>query len=604
MPLAAQNLTTAGGTALGDGDAELEGRVFTARAFVEGRRWRVLSRRQAYYDCSQHDYKQVDFDGRIIPSDYARTGFTQPLLTREKASWYVPLSGRRPSAPYRLGRAITNAFSNFVFGEGRFPTIGVPGDDDSEDFIQTCSRVGQLPMRMVRARNLGGAVGTVGLSWSYVKGKPRYQVHNARDLFVHEWEDREGLIPAAVTECFKSVQEEWDPIHKQVVDVEYWHRRDWSMREELVFLPARVDPDGGEPPWELDLDKCVVHNDQDSHFVWIQNLPSEDVDGLPDCDSQYEALDEIDTMLSVIVRGAKLNLDPTVVLKADPMMVARLGIKKGSDNVIVVDKEGGDAKYMELAGTSIEAGIKIFNEFRKTILEVAECVIPDPDTVAAAAASAAAQKLVYQRMISKGTILQEQYGSGLQRLSEPMLFIAQARVQVPVQLADEDGNVTEHDQSFQLPPRVEDQDVMGDDGQPTGDKTPKVTERHPGQGVDVDLTWPPRFPPTTLDQQQMITAVSTAVGAAPVMSQQTGTELVMTAFGKEGADEWKKVQGDAKQAAQQAQVQAGAFDAGAGGGAGVPPHQKVAPPGGTPKPPGGKPPKLPGGPDADANGSP
>ena len=159
------------------------------------------------------------------------------------------------------------------------------------------------------------------------------------------------------------------------------------------------------------MDKSVIHKDDDTHFVWVQNLPSDEQDGVPDCEGLYESLDEIDVLLSVMLRGAKLNLDPTLVIKDDKLFVQRMGIKKGSENAIVVDKEGGDAKYLELTGSSIEAGIKLFNEHRRTILEVAECVIPDPDTIAAQGQSAAAQKMVFSRMLSKGGILQEQYGT-------------------------------------------------------------------------------------------------------------------------------------------------------------------------------------------------
>lgn len=578
-----------GGTIGGpDDDLAGEGKVFTATAFVDGKRFRELSRRQAYFDCTQHDGKKVNFDGRLILGVQA----TQPLLG-ERMAGYVALSQRRPSAPYRLSRAMVSAFTNFVVGEGRFPGIRVPGDDDSQDFMQTCSKVGNLPLRMMRARSLGGAMGTVGMSWSFIDGKPRFQVHNAKNLFVHSWQDRDALIPDSVTECFQVIDEVWDPLKRQVVEKKYWHRRDWTKNTELMFKPVEVNPDGGEPDWDpyVDVEKSCIHRDNDTHFVWMQNLPADTIDGLPDYDGQYEALDELDTLLSVLVRGAKLNLDPTLVIKEDQIKVARMGIKKGSDNALVVDKEGGDAKYLELAGSGIDAGLKLFNEFRRTILEVAECVIPDPDQVAAAAVSAAAIKAVYQRMLSKGGALQEQYGDALQQLLEPVLFIAQARVAVPVTMFTTDGIPVEIDQSFALPQRAVPHDVLGDDGAPTGEKKAEMSDRHPGQGVDIELEWPPRFPPTPADQGAIVTALSTAVGGKPVVSQQTATELVAAAYGREGSEEWQKVQADTQaddQKQKQQMADAGANAGGqVGGAAGMPPGAKPKPAGGGGAPPGG-----------------
>lgn len=590
--MATKNLHSAGGNVWQGGDAPT-GKVFTAKAFIDSERYQDLDRRQQYYDCTQHNQKRFDFDGRILMVGTTELAYTQPMLSSEKASWNVPLRSRRPSAPYRLARAIVNAFTNFVFGEGRFPSIRVPGDDDSQDFMQTCSKLGHLGLKMVVARNMGGSVGTVGLSYSYVAGRPRFNVHNGKNLFVQAWQDRDALIPAHVTECYQVTQEEWDPQKKAVVKVPYWHRRDWTMSSEIAFDLVRVEEDV-EPDWEaaVNEEKSAQHGDHDPHFVWVQNVPVEgSIDGLPDYEGQYESLDEIDTLLSVIVRGAKLNLDPTLVIKEDRLLIQRFGLKKGSDNALVVDKDGGDAKYLELSGSSIEAGIKLFNEHRKTILEATECVIPNPDEIAAQGQSAAAQKMVFSRMLSKGGTIQEQYGTALERLLEPMMFIAQARVSVPVQVPTSDGKMVDADHSFDLPPRVTQKPVMGDDGQPTGEQDPEFAERHPGSGASIDLEWPPRFPPTPMDQQSIVTTLTTAVPNKPIMSQQTAVELAMSAFGRDPGEEWRKVQTDTKadeqKQKQQLQQQAGAFQDGAGGAA-SPMH---AAGGAAGKPPGGgKPP--------------
>ena len=84
----------------------------------------------------------------------------------------------------------------------------------------------------------------------------------------------------------------------------------------------------------------------------------------------------------MVTQGAKLNLDPTLILKVDKATRIH-GIAKGSDNAIVLDPDG-DAHYMELGGTSINAGMELFKQQRGAALEVTQCVIPDPNTVAAA----------------------------------------------------------------------------------------------------------------------------------------------------------------------------------------------------------------------------
>ena len=66
---------------------------FRGRNLLDSERFRELDRRQSYYDCTQHDYKRFDFDGRMVQSSGGISA-TQPLMSAEKAAWYVPLRRR------------------------------------------------------------------------------------------------------------------------------------------------------------------------------------------------------------------------------------------------------------------------------------------------------------------------------------------------------------------------------------------------------------------------------------------------------------------------------------------------------------------------------
>lgn len=559
---------------------------FRGVRLLDSERYKQLDRMQSYFDCAQHDSKGYDFDGRVISSNMQGINATQPMISGEKAGWYVPLRMRRPSATYRLARVIVNAFTNMVFGENRFPNIRVNGDEDSQDFLQSITKVAQLPVRMIRARNLGGAMGTACLSWAYVKGKPRVQVHNAKQIYIQQWEDREEFIPRHVTEAYLYPQDNYDEQKKKFVRQWFWYRRDWTQTVDVLFKPALYEY-GVEPAWEVDTTKSAVHNDKLCHFVWIQNSPSDNEDGISDYDGLWEVFDTIDLLLSVIMRGATLNLDPTLVLKMDIDQVQRMGVKKGSDNALAVGPEGS-ADYLELGGGSIEAGINLFNANRRNALETAQCVVPDPSKVAAAGTSAVAMKLVYAPMLGQSDILREQYGSGMKRLLEPMHTVAKAMSKSTVIITDEDGNPSEVQQSVELPPKVEKTPVTDDDGNPTGDHEITTKDRIPGEGGEIDLPWGPYFMPTPADQSALVTTLSTAVGAQPIMSTETATEILMAAFGRNPEDEVKKVQAATALASQQ--TQQALDDAGDDAGGKVE-HEKQLPDGSTitkskaPKPP-------------------
>src|SRR5216684_298202 len=126
------NLNQAGASSFGLDQSTL-GPNFRATKLLEGQRFQELDRKQSYYDCTQHDFKKVDFDGNYISTGVSGIGSTQPLLYTERVAHYVPLRGRRPSAPYRLSRTIVARFTDMIFGETRFPTFTMEGDDDAED---------------------------------------------------------------------------------------------------------------------------------------------------------------------------------------------------------------------------------------------------------------------------------------------------------------------------------------------------------------------------------------------------------------------------------------------------------------------------------------
>jgi len=542
------------------------GQDFRPRTILHGDRFRDLDYREAYYLCAQHDSKIYDFDGRIVSGPRS----VQPLISAEKSPIYIPLKMRRPAAPVRMGKIIVDSFTNLLFGENRFPNIRIEGDDTTQDFAQTLSRVGRLPMQMIRARNLGGSVGTVGLSWCFHEGVPRFEVHNAKNLYVHSWVDRALLLPKHVTEVYMFFKVKWDGkgFNKQY----YWFRRDWTPDGDFVFEDVLFEKDK-DPFWAIDEEKSNRHEDGIVHFEWIQNTPTDEIDGLPDYDGLYDQFDQLDILNSVVTRGAILNLDPTLKLKMDADMVKRLGVRKGSDNALVVGKDG-DAEYMELAGTSIEAGTKLLESIRRSILETAQCIVPDPSEVAAQGVSSVAIKTMFAPMISKADIFREQYAAAMTRALENMIQVAKSRMERPLlrPVIDEasgeplvdamTGEPLMEQVSFvlRIPPRIEEVpqkttdpttgleiDAVDSDGNPlvTSVKIPRM----PGEGGEIALNWPPYFAPTYDDQAKVVTSMSLACGARAFLSLETATEIAATAFGIDPAQEKKRMEADAGAAA-------------------------------------------------------
>jgi hypothetical protein len=562
---------------------------FDPAKLLESTRHQEMAFRAKYAQNRQHDHKVFDAQGRFRRA--GRVELSQPLIGGSMPSTYVPMDARRPCSPYRLGQTVTRRFTSLVFGDGMWPAVRVPDDPAAEDFLAALVEAQNLPSVFVRARNKGGGCGTVVLSWRFWNGEPRTRVHSAKNVWVQEWADREELEVAHAIEVRQVSREEWDPRKRRVVPRTYYARRDWTPLADVVFVERPVDEKGGA--WVVDEAETFVHGDGFAHLVWVQNQPPDDddetCDGLPDCDGLYENLDAIDTLSTVLSTGTTRNLDPTLVLGIDPTEVRDPVIRKGSDNALKVGK-GGSAQYLELAGTATQAGIALRKEERAQVLEVAQCVVADPDEVAAAGTSGAAIRLLYLPMTSQGNVLRTQYGPrGLVLLLKQQL--RSARRHYPAQ--GDDGTWTYPEEEVEeeappsgdrpsgevqpakrpvsyfldLPPRAEEEDVIGEDGEPTGDVSIRFVERHPGRSEHVRLEWPPYFQPTATEQSAAVTGATMATGGKPVMSQKTAVEVVAGLFGKDAEEELRRV--EEERANDRADREA-MFGEGAGGAVGGP----------------------------------
>jgi hypothetical protein len=555
------------------------------KALYEGERFASLAQKERYFRGQQHDHKVFDFYQRL---QKAPSG-VQPLMGGVMSSSYIALTDRRPAAPVRLARKITKGFTQFVFGRGRWPAIKVVGDTATQSFAEALVRASRMPNVLLRARNLGGSCGTVGLSWRYWEGSPRVQVHNARCVIVHRWADREQLVPAHVSEITQYAQDVWNKKDKCIEKRMFYRRRDWTEQADIAFLDV---PEGDEPEWTIDDsdDATYVHGDGFCHFVWVQNLPDLDgscEDGEADLEGLFDNCDMADVIASTLAVGGSQNLDPTLVMSVDKDKIGR-DLSKGSDNAPALG-QGGTAQYLTLPADLINAGKELLTVELKKAETTAGYIEPDPDKIAAAGTSGKALELLYGPMVAVCDTLREQYGLAIERLLEQMIASAKRRMSaagedgelsysVLVGDVEEEGvELTEEEVDFvlDLPPLVTEEDVVGEDGQPTGERRVVVTEVHPGQGGDVELAWGPYFPPTAADLQARATALGAAAGGKAILPQRTAVELFAVELGRDPAVEWSRM---VEQLAAERAAQSGMFpDAGMP----VPPElqeQNVPPP--------------------------
>ncbi len=546
-------------------DGTTFGPDFDPAQVIQGDRYRCLDYAHRFALNTQHDHKTFDWQGRLIRS--GKPALREGAIGSSYPAFYVPLDQRRPSTPYRLAPLIIASFTGLLYGFGHAPKIEAEGDPETSDFVQALREAADLGSVMIRARDTGGGVGTVMLSWRFFEGTPRVQVHNGKCCVVHVWADQEALVPEHVSEIKMVAKDEVNAKGKRE-RVWYWQRRDWTLLADVVFVDQPIGKDAPKE-WIVDDERTVVHGDGFAHVVWIPNLPDDDeatrIDGKPDCEGLWEPLNSLDALNSVVNKGSLLNLDPTLVLAVDPE-IAKRGVRKGSENALTVGI-GGAATYLELAGTSIAAGNAQIQRERGQILEVAQCVIPDPNAVAAAGTSGTALRLLYQPMTGKNDLLRTQYGKSEVRLLEQMIQSGRrllpvvdeetgiAVYAVEVERDPETGEELETPVEYflALPDKVTEEEVRGLDGAPTGEKQTVRTPRKLGPSEKLKITWPDYFPLTEGEKQAKGTTLLTATGGKPISSQRSAVEEWATATGRDPVREWARVceEAAAKQRAEQ-----------------------------------------------------
>ena len=550
---------------------------YCAREYFGGVRAQELDYRSKFFKCRQYDSRVFDMDGRMIgPSERGTFAGATPMLSSiNGGAEYVPISARRPSAPYRLPKLIVKAFTGMIYGYNRWPQIKST-DQDTQAFCDAVATAANMRNRMVRGRDMAGSTGSTGFSWFFRKGQPRIRVHSSRFTTVLEWDDPDDFIPEHVTELYQTVafRDGEDRQERYMV----WVRRDWTKTADIVFKPVEVTAEDPSE-WIIDEERSFEHGDGFCHFVTMSNFPADDepgaTDGVPDYDGVYEQMGAIDEMNSIFVRGVIRNLDPTLVLALNREEITQALIQKGSDNALIVGEEGS-AEYLTIPADLVTASKTAIETQRGQVLETVQVVVLDPNDVAAAGLSSVAIKSIYAPMINASDLLREANGDAIKRLLEQMQKSARRRMGAgdePPEVEDFDVDVEEPRDSLpgeeggevfeqedldpamreqeiapveyylDLKPRVVTEPELGEDGLPTGRMVQRLEPIKPGLG-DIEIVWPDYFTPTTDDKQKATTATAAAAGGKPVMSQQSAVEETASIYNLDPTKEWERVQSE------------------------------------------------------------
>jgi hypothetical protein len=454
-----------------------------------------LSRYWSFYETEQYAARTVGWDGRRVLGDVERENIARTMVLPQ-GFWDpsgqaddLPLSMRKPTAPYHLVRAVVNRFSGLLFSAKRHPTV-THRNEQVQKWIAELVKACRLWIRMAHARTHGGGMGAAVVTFSFQGGRPVVEVHDARWCTPQFINMTTGEVSSVEIRYMYPVEETGpDGILREVF---YWYRRTIDVNSDVLYKAAPLG-EGDEPFWEEA--QRVDHGLGEFPGVWIRNTLTNQQDGDPDCMGEFDTQEAIDRLLSQADQGAVENCDPTLLLESDQLKLS--GLKKGSRNALQLEK-GGGGSYLEINGTGIDSALKMADRHRANFLEVVQCVLDN--TKEGGPKTATEIERLLESMHERGDMFREQYGEcGVKPLIAKMVRAA-IKVRTTGPIDPETGLRLVGVVS--LPP------------QPGPDGEPVELELPPGittiTADELDLTWPEWVQRGPADASAAAGAVSTA----------------------------------------------------------------------------------------------
>lgn len=493
---------------------------------TDGARFGKLDEYEQHFRLTQDDGKIYDWNG------YFR-GFGPSAAI--KPGWYIPLSMRRPSSFLPLAKFIVGRLTAMTLGVDSEPVITCEGDEDAEAYVRELAGVSQLFVRGVEARDLGGACGSVAVSYGFVEGRPRVEVHNPKHCRVLSWEDRSELRVGSFLKTYAYIEERLDEETGRPIEERYFYARFVDATRDLVWEKIPEDR-AKDPHWSTleppDREATVVGGV--CPVVWIQNHPHTSsaapprapYDGPSDYEGMCDDIGQAHRLKSATTKGTIANVDPTLVIREDSSK-NKGSVQKGSGAAIYA---AGGADYLSLPGDAMDAAEKRLASIRADVLDAAGVVAPPTEDVSGAAKSAAALRIIFAPQTAVCSVLRASYGEGFQRVLVGMLKMARALPPDTIELPDR----------FE---RLEAEEP--EEGEERGEAQIVKINLVPGESEQVRLIWPPFFSPTWTDKQLAVMAAKEASGGKAVIQHRTAVRAVAQLFGVEDPEaEYEAIEED------------------------------------------------------------
>jgi len=395
----------------------------------------------------------------------------------DEAENHAPIRKRKPKIIYPFAQLLGERVGSKLLGMSTFPKMDITEDQDTKDLLDLVVKTSYQKSLLLRAIETFVTHNAVFVRFKIVKGTIKYEYINPKYCYP-EFDDADELQKMVI----KHVYEDIEDLDDQGKPVKKWYKLELGMMTDTLYdSPEFIS--GQAPAFQP-----IKSNQHQLGFVqgeWIRNGYNRfnpDGDGKTIVEKCFDFMDSLNYNIS--------QSDKAVLYGQDPQLIVKGMDEDELDHLIKSSSKGwnlgreGDAGFIEVSGSGVQTAKEHKMDIRKDIQDIARVIMLDPEKIVGSAQSGKAMEILHGPLVELVNQMRPHVERGIIKLNQKSLAALVLMNQRGLPLI------------FNMPPQY----------QPTS--------------LDITLSWPPMFPMTTQDKQQLI-SMFLQLSSGNVLSRET-----------------------------------------------------------------------------------
>jgi hypothetical protein len=457
-------------------------------------RSQCLDRIEKYVDNTQYDH--------LAP--------WRPVDPREE---YVAVRSRKPSVIFPFAKIYMQRLASKLVGASTFPKFDIVDDKDASYFLGLVRRASFFDPKMVDIAKNFIAYTSCFARFHIVGGAPKIEVYNSN--YCYPEFDAAGELEHVEVKYIYETDEMDQSTGKMICR---WYKLELSKTSDTLYDNPVFDENSSSEP-EFQVVDTAEHNLGFVQGEWFRYGESTyDVDGAetPVLHDLTGFIDAINYNLSQSDSATSYGLDPQLVInglseeEVDELI-------KSSSKAWLLGRQENKAQFLEVTGSGVATAKETEERLMKKAADAARIVFLDPEKTVASAQSGKAMEVLHAPMVEVINEIRPWFEKGmiglLQKITATLVLLNQGGAELDLMM-------------------------------------PKAWEP---MSLDITCAWPPIFPLTIQDMQQIV-AIGLQAANGNLIARDTAAKWIQTQGVDFGVEDW-----DAEVAKINGQKQFGGF---------------------------------------------